>query len=91
MTDHRELASLVPGKSGASGVIDACKRCLGYVKTFTTLQGTPPAKILLDDLATVDFDVAALEQGYRRPKGPGHRLDSTVTATGTREAPRPIP
>ena len=86
MTDHRELASLVPQKSGASGVIDACKRCLGYVKTFTTLQGAPPAKILLDDLASVDFDIAAIEDGYRRPKGSGYQLNVTVTANGTRHA-----
>jgi hypothetical protein len=44
MTDHNELVSLVPEKSGSNSVIDACKRCLGYVKTFTTLQGSPPAK-----------------------------------------------
>jgi FdhE protein len=91
MTDHRELASLVPGKSGASGVIDACKRCLGYVKTFTTLQGTPPTRILLDDLATVDFDIAALEQGYRRPTGAGYQLNLTVTANGTRSVSWVIP
>jgi FdhE protein len=86
MTDHRELVSLVPEKSGTSGVIDACKRCLGYVKTITTLQGTPPAKVILDDLASVDFDIAALEQGYRRPKGGGYQLNSTVTANGTRQS-----
>jgi FdhE protein len=90
-TDHRELASLVPQKSGASGGVDACKRCLGYVKTFTTLQGTPPAKVLLDDLASVDLDIAALEQGYRRPKGMGHQLNVSVTANGTRHLPCFIP
>jgi FdhE protein len=86
MTDHRELASLVPEKSDAFGVIDACKRCLGYVKTFTTLQGMPPAKILLHDLASVDFDIAAVERGYRRPEGSGYQLDVTVTANGRRHA-----
>jgi FdhE protein len=91
MTDHRELASLVPQKSGASGVIDACNRCLGYVKTFTTLQGSPPTKILLDDLASVDFDIAAVERGYTRPKGSGYPLNVTVTANGTRHVPCPIP
>ena len=90
MTDHRELASLVPEKSGASGVIDACNRCLGYVKTFTTLQGSPPAKVLLDDLASVEFDIAAVERGYRRPKGSGYPLNVSVTANGTRHAPCPI-
>ena len=77
-TDHSELASLVPEKSGSNSVIDACKRCLGYAKTFTTLQGSPPTKILLDDLATAHLDVAALEQGYKRPEGTGYSLDITL-------------
>ena len=78
MTDHEQLVTLVPEKSGASRVIEACKRCLGYVKTFTTLQGSPAAKVLLDDLASVDLDVAALEQGYKRPQGPGYSLDVSL-------------
>jgi formate dehydrogenase maturation protein FdhE len=83
--DHEKLVSLVPDKSGANCVIDACKHCLGYVKTFTTLQGSPPAKILLDDFASVDFDLAAFEQGYRRPQGAGYALNVTVTNNdGTR-------
>ena len=78
MTDHEKLVSLVPEKSGSNAVIDACKRCLGYVKTFTTLQGSPPAKVMVDDLASVDLDVAALQQGYRRPEGAGYSLDIKV-------------
>lgn len=78
MTDHNELASLVPEKGGANSVIEACKRCLGYVKTFTKLQGSPAAKVMLDDLASVDLDVAAFEQGYRRPQGTGYALNVTV-------------
>jgi hypothetical protein len=31
--------------------------------------------VILDDLASVDLDVAALEQGYRRPPGPGYAVD----------------
>src|SRR6266478_78313 len=79
MNDHQELVSLVPEKSGSNSAIDACKRCLGYVKTFTKLQGSPPAKVMLDDLVTVDLDIAALEQGYKRPQGAGYSLDVTVT------------
>jgi FdhE protein len=82
MTDHNELASLVPEKAGANSVIESCKRCLGYVKTFTKLQGSPAAKVILDDLASVDLDVAALEQGYRRPQGAGYALNATVTDNG---------
>jgi FdhE protein len=74
MTDHDELVSLVPEKAGANSVIEACRHCLGYVKTFTTLQGSPPAKVFLGDLASVDLDIAALEQGYKRHQGTGYSL-----------------
>jgi FdhE protein len=79
MADHNELVSLVPENSGSNAVIDACKRCLGYVKTFTMLQGSPPARVLLDDLGSVELDVAALEQGYKRPQGNGYWLNVTVS------------
>jgi FdhE protein len=79
MTDHNELASLVPEKSGSNSTIEACKRCLGYVKAFTTLQGSPPAKVFLDDLASAHLDVAAMEQGYKRPEGGGYALDVALT------------
>lgn len=52
----------------ANGVIDAGKRCLGYVKTFTKLKGSPPAKVLFDDLASVDYDVAAVELDTTPPR-----------------------
>ena len=74
MTNHEELVSLVPEKGGSNLVIDACRRCLGYVKSFTKLQGSQPIKVLLDDLASVQLDVAALEQGYKRPQGMGYSL-----------------
>ena len=82
MTDHNELASLVPEKGGATSVIEACKRCLGYVKAFTRLQGSPAARVILDDLASVDLDVAAFAQGYRRPQGTGYTLNVTVVDDG---------
>jgi FdhE protein len=84
MTDHAELIALVPEKSGAHAVIEACKRCLGYVKTFTTLQGSPPAEVMVDDLASVDLDIAALEQGYRHPAGAGYALDITIVRKPSR-------
>ena len=80
MTDHEELVSLVPEKNGSNAAIDSCKRCLGYVKTFTTLQGSPPANAMVDDLASVDIDIAALEQGYRRPEGAGYSRDIKIIA-----------
>jgi FdhE protein len=78
MTDHRQLVSLIPEQSGAARVIEACKRCLGYVKTFTTLQASPASKIILDDLASVDLDIAALAHEFKRPQGLGYRFDVKV-------------
>jgi FdhE protein len=82
--NHDCLATLVPEKTGAAGAIEACKRCYGYVKTFTRLQGCPPAAVMLEDLASVDLDVAAIEQGYRRPA----RLSQDVEVAVVSQAPR---
>jgi formate dehydrogenase maturation protein FdhE len=78
MPDHDALVSLVPEKAGSQASIDACTRCLGYVKVFTTLQGCPPVTVMLEDLASVALDIAAMEQGYSRPAGSGHPLEATV-------------
>lgn len=83
MNDHDELVALVPEKAGSHAVIEACKRCRGYVKTSTTLQGCPAGTVLLEDLASVELDVAALEQGYTRPPGAGYPLEVTVADKGT--------
>lgn len=80
---HDALLSLVPENGGSPGVIDACTSCHGYVKTFTRLQGCQPDMVMLEDLASVHFDVAALEQGYTRPSGAGYPLEVTVTDTGS--------
>lgn len=79
-TDHGELVSLVPETPGATGLVEACRRCHGYLKVFTRLQATPPAAVMLEDLDSVDLDLAAIEQGYTRPAGPGLAFDVTVTA-----------
>lgn len=78
--DHHALVSLVPGTGEASASIEGCTSCRGYVKTFSRLQGCAPGTVMLDDLASVHLDVAAIEQGYARPSGPGHPIDVTVTA-----------
>jgi FdhE protein len=91
MTDHDELVTLVLEKAGSNAVgsnavIDACQRCLGYVKTFTRLQGCSPGAVMFEDLASVDLDVAAIEHGFARPPGPGFPLGITVTDKGARRS-----
>ena len=81
--DHDQLAALVPEKAGSSGAIDACNNCRGYLKVFTRLQGCAPELVLLEDLRSVDLDVAAIAQGYARPAGSGYRLDVAVTTSRT--------
>lgn len=84
MTDHDQLATLVPAKADVHAVIDACNGCRGYVKAFTRLQGCPPAAVMIEDLASVELDLAALENGYVRPAGAGYPVDVTVIAAGER-------
>ena len=70
-TTHEEMVALVPEKAGATGALEACNRCGGYIKVFTRLQGCAPPAVMLIDLASVELDVAALEAGYKRPPGAG--------------------
>jgi FdhE protein len=84
LNDHDALVSLVPEAGRSHGVIEACTRCLGYVKTFPRLQGCSPASVLLDDLASADLDVAAFAHGYSRPPGAGYPLEVTLTDGGAR-------
>ncbi len=84
--DHNQLVSLVPEKNSANCAVEACNRCRGYIKTFTTLQPSPPAEVIIEDLASVDLDVAALEQGYNRPRGAGYALNVNVMENGVAES-----
>jgi FdhE protein len=78
MDDHKELESLVPEPGGSARTIEACRRCMGYVKALTSLQGALPEQVIIEDLASVDLDIAALHQGYKKPDGPGYSLDVSV-------------
>ena len=86
--DHDELVALVPEKSDLNASLHACNRCRGYVKTFTKLQGCLPENVMLEDLGSVELDVAALEQGYARPAGAGYDVAIHVTDITDRAAHR---
>ena len=76
--DHDLLESLVPQNGGSARVIEGCKRCSSYLKSFTRLQGVDPLGVMLEDLASVDLDIAAVEQGYHRAENPGYALKPSV-------------
>jgi FdhE protein len=79
-TDHERLGSLVLEDKLQTVTVETCLHCFGYLKSVTTLRAIPPAELLLWDLETVEFDIAALDRGYARPEGAGFPLDLRVTA-----------
>jgi hypothetical protein len=80
-TDHESLVSLLPASaestspsSGQGAVsmaagqsIEACRRCGGYLKRFTTLEGCAPEAVMLKDLESVVLDLVAIANGFGRP------------------------
>ena len=80
--DHDRLGSLVPSRDDARRV-EVCHACGGYVKTLTTLSGTPARDMTARDLDTVELDLVALERGFARPHG-------LARGIGARIAPRAL-
>jgi FdhE protein len=76
--DHTQLGALVSAESPETRKAETCKRCLGYVKSVTTLGPSEPVELAVLDLETLELDVAALEHGFHRPAGPGYRLGVRV-------------
>ena len=72
---HQRLGSLVPDAGGETRKVATCRSCNGYLKTLTTLQASPGYAVALDDVSTIELDIAALERGYARPQRAGYALD----------------
>ena len=64
----------------ARHAIEVCDGCRGYLKTFTTSTSIRPRDVLLEDLATLALDMAALERDYRRPAATGCAVAVGVVA-----------
>ena len=82
--DHQRLGFLLPAGTDETCKVETCTTCKGYVKALTTLQGSPPYAVILEDLATVDFDIVALERGYTRPKRPGYTMKVQLVESPSR-------
>ena len=79
-TDHQLLGALVSAEVVERYAIDVCDGCQGYLKAFTTLSPIRPVDVLLEDLATLVLDMAALERDYRRPATRGRAITVGVIA-----------
>jgi len=77
-TDHDTLGTLVDDNKKSRFAVDVCRGCSGYLKSCTTLQATPSDEVLAMDLASVEFDLAAVERGFLRPAGPGVLLHASL-------------
>ena len=73
--DHARLGRLVEADGGERRQVETCAACHGYLKTLATLEAGPASEVILDDLTSVELDVAALDQGFARPPGPGCAVD----------------
>jgi FdhE protein len=82
--DHRTLGYLAPEAEREARQAATCAACHRYLKTFTVLAPLAPAEIGLQDLATLELDVAALERGYTPPGEPGFPLRVQVVAAARR-------
>jgi FdhE protein len=77
-THHANLGYLAPEEGETSRKVEVCDSCKGYVKAEPTVRHLEPWEILLDDVATLPLEVAALDRGYHRPERPGFALELQV-------------
>ena len=75
---HDQLGYLLPEGEEQNRRVDVCKTCKGYVKTFSTLRPMSLRSLVMEDLASVELDIAAQERGYARPSNSAYPLAITV-------------
>jgi FdhE protein len=76
--DRAQLGLLIEDVTGARWRVETCSACGSYLKTLASLDGSPGPEIILDDLASVDLDFAALSEGYSRPAGRGFAIGTRL-------------
>ena len=79
LDDHDELVYTRAGEERSNAVHRRCKRCHGYVKTFTRLQGCPPDSrdARRSGQGCISMSRRSNRGTHARP-GAGHPLDVTV-------------
>jgi FdhE protein len=76
--EHRGLGYLAAEAERDARQATTCAACRGYLKAVTTFGRLEPAEVLVQDLLTLELDLAAVEQGYARPERPGFALEVAV-------------
>jgi FdhE protein len=88
-TDHETLGTLVVEGRASTFSVDVCRGCSGYLKSCTTLQATPPDAVFVADLASVEFDLAAVDRGFSRPPGQAVALHAFIASDAVLARPEP--
>jgi FdhE protein len=79
-SDHTKLGALIPAEHDRPLRIELCQTCRAYIKTATTLRPWAPADVPLADVASVEWDVIALDNGLARPHQPAVALGARIKA-----------
>lgn len=75
---HDQLGSLLPEGQEQTRRIDVCRSCTGYIKTFSVLRPMSLHALLMEDLGSVELDLAAQERGFARPARRAYPLTMTI-------------
>lgn len=76
--DHHLLGLLSPEGQLESRRVETCASCRRYLKAFAALAPADPLEMLLDDVETLELDLAARERGFSRPDALGFSIDVRV-------------
>jgi FdhE protein len=82
--DHAKLSALRTEDGAGPLRVEACETCRGYVKSTTTLRAWPAEEVPLADIATVEWDLAAMERDFTRPNQPAVTLGVKIEDSGLR-------
>jgi FdhE protein len=89
--DHKDLGYLAPEGERDSRRAETCECCHSYLKTMATLGALQPEEVLLQDINSVELDIAAIQQGYGRPERQGFALELRLAARRGSQGPDPHP
>src|SRR5262249_14483905 len=63
-TNHQQLGYFFVESEDGKHRATTCSACRGYVKMVSTLDGLPPPRLLVADVATLHLDLAAIDRGF---------------------------
>ncbi len=78
--DHRTQGYLAAEDTREARQAATCELCHGYLKTVASPLPLEPGDVFLQDMATLELDMAALDQGYARPETPGFAIEVKIVA-----------